>query len=399
MGGSAHYTPPVPEGSHPWLPPYHSPRRTVVWDMPPTQSPLPPRYDRWMRDCLGGSVPNEPKATCHDCAMCVAAGHVASPNDPVFYNPEMKCCSYMPVLWNFLTGALLEDESPDAAAGRRSVEDRIGRGIAVTPLGLMRPPVYTTLYSHIPSAFGRALSMRCPHYIEEGGLCGVWRQRESTCATWFCKHERGAVAKQFWQRLHRLLMIAERELASWCVLQLDVGVTGLGEVFPFPLRSDGPVSGEDFDGTASPAMRQRMWGKWMGREREYYREAHRLAATLRWKQVRDIGGQELVAAEILARDAFAELSSSRIPARLRNGPVTSLLGPDGSATITTYSPVDPLRLTPEILEVLPYFDGRPVRDVCQAIESDLGVEVESDLIRKLVDFGVLEDASGGPGIA
>lgn len=363
--------------------------------MAPTQSPLPPRYDRWMRDCLGGPVPNEQKATCHDCAMCAPAGHESSPNDPVFYNPEMKCCSYMPMLWNFLTGALLEDDSPEAATGRRSVEARIDQGIAVTPLGLERPPVYTTLYGHIPNAFGRALSMRCPHYIEEGGLCGVWRQRESTCATWFCKHERGAVAKQFWQRLHRLLMIAERQVASWCLLQLDIGVPALREVFPFPLRSDGPVTGDDFDGQVTPATRQRIWGSWVGKEREFYRAAHHLAAPLQWKKVRELGGQELAAAEVLARKAFADLKSTTVPARLRNGPVSILLGGDGGATLTTYSSVDPLHLTPELMSVLPYFDGRPVPQVRKAIESDLGLDMERDLIRKLVDFGILEDAAGG----
>src|ERR1044072_6248960 len=140
--------------------------------MLPSQSPLPPLYDRWMRECLTGPIPNEPRATCHDCAMCAAPGHESGPRDPVFYDPATKCCTYMPLMWNFLTGAVLDDDSVEAAAGRRPVESRIDDGVGLTPLGMERPPVYKLLSSHIPDPFGRARTMRCPHYIEEGGLCG-----------------------------------------------------------------------------------------------------------------------------------------------------------------------------------------------------------------------------------
>ena len=76
-----------------------------------TSSPLPPLYDRWMREALKYPVPNESKATCGDCAMCAAPGHEAAPNDPVFYDPNTKCCSYMPMMWNFLTGAVLASDA------------------------------------------------------------------------------------------------------------------------------------------------------------------------------------------------------------------------------------------------------------------------------------------------
>jgi hypothetical protein len=64
--------------------------------------------------------------------------------------------------------------------------------------------------------------------------------------------------------------------------------------------------------------------------------------------------------------------------------------------VTTYSPVDPLRLSSVVLQILPYFDGRSTRAARQAIARELGHEVEPSLLLKLVDFGVLEDA-GGPG--
>lgn len=354
-----------------------------------SQSPLPPLYDRWMRECFTGAVPNEPKATCGDCAMCAPKGQVSSPNDPVFYDPTTKCCSYMPVMWNFLTGALLDDDSPEAAQGRATVEARIAAGVAVTPIGLERPPVYATLYGHIPEAFGRARSMRCPHYIEEGGLCGVWRSRESTCATWFCKHERGAVAKTFWVRLHRLLALAERQLASWCLLQLEVGTDALAANFPFPFRSEGPVSGADFDGRVLPEQLQLIWGKWAGREREFYRAAARLVHALSWSEIVAIGGPDLKASIVIATRDYQRLMTPTLPERLQMGRFQLSSSGDGAALISSYSPVDPLRVSPAVMEILPYFEGRTTREARQAIRRELGHQVETDLLQRLVDFGIL----------
>ncbi len=362
--------------------------------MPPSPSPLPPLYDRWMRECLSGDIPNEPKATCQDCAMCRAPGQASAPNDPVFYDPRSKCCTYMPTLWNFLVGALLEDGSPEAAQGRRTVEARIAAGISVSPIGLERPPAYAALYSHIPEAFGRAQSMRCPHYIEEGGLCGVWRARESTCATWFCKHERGAVAKRFWQELHRLLVITERQVAAWCVVQLDVGPEALSATFPFPPRPNIPVTGADFDGQITPEDLKLVWGKWAGREQEFYREAGRLAGALSWAEVVALGGAEHQAAVQITRAAFERLRSPRLPGRLRTGVLHLAPQSDGGGVITTYSPLDPLQLSPAVLQILPYFNGRTTRAARQAIARELGHQVDAPLLQKLVDFGVLEDAAG-----
>lgn len=359
--------------------------------MATSSSPLPPLYDRWMRECLPGAVPNEPKATCSDCAMCASAGHLDSPRDPVFYNPKTKCCSYMPLMWNFLTGAVLQDDSPEAAPGRASLEARIDAGIAVTPLGLERPPVYSLLYSHIPDAFGRARTMRCPHYIEEGGLCGVWRSRESTCATWFCKHERGALAKGFWVRLHRLLGIAERQVAGWCLMELDIGSDALAANFPYPHRPETPVTGADFDGAANPARQKLLWGNWAGREREFYRAAERLVRPLSWTTITAIGGTELRTAAHLAQETYHKLTTPQLPARLRVGSIQLSPGGNGSL-VTTYSPIDPLRLSPAVLEILPYFDGRATRSARQAITRELGVTVDTALLQKLVDFGILVEA-------
>jgi hypothetical protein len=345
-----------------------------------------------MQQCLQAAIPQESKATCHDCAMC-STGKEEPSDDAVFFDPDSKCCTYMPTLWNFLVGAILEDDSPEAAEGRGTVEARIDASVAVTPLGLGSPPVYRLMYSRIQSAFGKAQSMRCPHYIEEGGRCGVWRNRESTCVTWFCKYERGAVGEEFWERLHQLLAIVESGLSTWCMLQLDPGEDALRSLVPPPrARTPDPISAASFDQRADPQIYRRNWGRWLGKEREFFRRAGQLARPLSWSKVLELGGAEAQQAEALVQGAFRRLISADLPERVRAGPINLTPDPDGGALVTTYNDYDPLKLSAALLGILPLFNGQPTSAAIASIRETRGVSVSPSLIRRLVDFGVLVDA-------
>src|SRR5581483_886405 len=190
-------------------------------------------FDGWLHDLLGGPIPAETNATCDSCAMIVAGDTSGAPLADAGYNAETKCCTYLPELWNFLVGRVLLDDSPEAARGRATVEARLDSGVAVSPLGLRRDTAYRVLYATGgESIFGHAKAMRCPHYLhEEGGLCGVWRHRESTCATWFCKYVRGSVGRTFWMHLHQLLRFAEQSLAGWALLELGLEPRALARLY------------------------------------------------------------------------------------------------------------------------------------------------------------------------
>ncbi len=217
-------------------------------------SPLPPLYAGWMADLLAGPIAEETEATCSDCAMCGTGARRASASE-FFYDPRVKCCSYVPVLANFLVGRILGDDDP---ATRASVESRLQAQVAVTPLGLGQPPAFTVLYDKtVPASFGHSRALRCPHFLEDGGgRCGIWRHRAAVCTTWFCKHVRGAVGQAFWQALNRLLAGVEQSLSRWCVLQLDVGPEALAKLFPMPRQPGTPdvVDWRSLDGIVDPAV-------------------------------------------------------------------------------------------------------------------------------------------------
>jgi hypothetical protein len=350
---------------------------------------LPPLYAGWMDELLGAEIPAETNATCSSCAMVVTD----SPDDSS-YSPDTKCCTYVPELWNFLVGRVLLDESPESARGRATVEARIDRGVVVTPVGLGRNRAFRVLYkSGAQLGFGQSKNLLCPHYLpENGGLCGVWQHRESTCATWYCKHVRGAVGHALWASLHQLLQAVEASLGAWALLELGIDREMLGHLYR-PDRDPDPIkpTARDLDNLADPDELRAAWGSWLGRERELYRECARLVSPLSWPDVRRIGGAPVDVYARLVQDAHARMMSDAIPTH----PTAALvqITPRGHDRVRlgTYSPLDMLEGPSLIATILPYFDGRCTADALANIQQAEGLVVDPSFVRKLVDFGVLRD--------
>lgn len=173
------------------------------------------------------------------------------------------------------------------------------------------------------STFGRSLSLRCPHYISEnGGSCDIWRHRSSVCATWFCKHDRGATGERFWMALHQLLTKVEHTLAQWCVVELDVGDAALARLFPAAtLASHIRPPAYTLDDVVSADAARELWGRWKDREEEFFEACAAGVERLAWFEVVAIGGIELRALERIVLAAFADLVSETLPARLVLAPV------------------------------------------------------------------------------
>ncbi len=353
-------------------------------------SPLPPLYQRWASEILQQPIPREPEATCDHCAMLPPEGAVAEPGRATFYDPRTKCCTYHPHLPNFLVGAVLSDEDPGAAEGRARLEQRIAAGVGVTPLAIAAPRDVSLIYAAAPSGFGHAFSMRCPYYLEEGGRCGVWRHRNAMCATWFCKHARAGVGSNFWRSVHRLLAALERSLAWWCVLELAPGRESLERLMPLHRGNAGAdsISAADLDRTRDPVEWRARWGRWNGREAEFFRAAAALVAPLSFDEVAARVGPEAAVARLLLEEAFRELGSQEIPERLRTGPLQLIRLNGKKARVVGYSPLDPIDLPRRLLDLLGRFDGRATAEVLDGLAAE-GIRLTPSLVRRLVDFGLL----------
>jgi hypothetical protein len=308
-----------------------------------------------------------------------------------FFDPVIKCCTYVPVLHNFLVGRILSDDDAAVEPGRRTVEKRIKDGVAVTPLGLGHPPVFSLLYASSNNAFGRSRNLRCPHYLEDGGRCGVWRHRESTCATWFCKHDRGSVGYVFWhQSLHQLLMSVENDLARWSVLELGLGDQALRNLLAAESKSQTDrISGEAIDNKVDRESYQKLWGNWLGREAEFFVECARLVNPLSWNDVLAVTGPDVRAWALLTQDAYRDLISHEIPPALKAGPMHLVRITRDTARVSTYSAFDPVDIPTAVMESLHYFDGRKAEAAIASIAAEKGIRLDPSLVSKMVDFGLL----------
>jgi hypothetical protein len=356
-------------------------------------SPLPPLYAAWMDQLLAGPVPHERDATCDECAMLDRGDAPSQTKSALFFNPQTKCCSYIPAIPNYLVGRILADDDSNFARGRTTICEHLRAGVGVTPLGLEQPPGFQAIYGQsAESLFGRSRALRCPYYMEDGGgRCGIWRHRASVCATWYCKHERGEQGMRFWRALHQLLTAVEKSLARWCMLELEVGTDALSLLFPLTPsgnRAKG-IDARALDGVADPVWVRKLWGDWAGREEAFYRQCADLVSALDWNEVANIGGTEVRIFERLLRDADGKLRSREIPERLKVGPVRIISMNRDSCCISTYSDFDPLDVPKRLMEVLGYFDGRPSGEAIAAIAAAEDIRIDETLVRKLTDFGVL----------
>jgi hypothetical protein len=342
---------------------------------------------------LGGPIPVETNATCRDCAMAPPPGKEAGKG--AYFDPHLRCCTFFPDLPNFLVGRILADRDAGLAAGRSRVAAAL-ESIHCTPRGLHPPPARRRLDREATGdAFGHARALLCPYYLAEGDLCGIWRHREAVCATWFCKHVRGAVGRRFWRALHALLAAVEHQLAGWCILELEPGPEALRRCFPFPGAPPAArLDAAHLDDAAHPADRRALWGCWSGREADYFEECARRVAALDWQQVAAICGPDVAAFARLARSAYTELSSHELPGRLEMRALHLVQIDSQRCRAAGYSPLDPLDLSRRLLNALPYFDGRTTEAALRALESQEGLRPRPTLLRKLVDFEILAPAEG-----
>jgi hypothetical protein len=338
---------------------------------------FPALHASWLDRILGGPPPEESRATCDTCVMCRPAGAVARGSDEgPYFDASSKCCTYLPQLSNFAVGAMLEDDSPGFAAGRASIEQRLDERDGVSPLGLARPWAYDLTYREAmksADAFGRTPRLRCPHF--QGGGCSIWAYREPTCSTWFCRHDRGARGRDYWDVVKRTLRVLELALARHAVLSVGLGGAALARLFDAPPDAGPPPAAD--------------WGDWAGRERAFFVACAAVARTTSYDELTALGGVELEVHLRLLADARGRLDEPELPHRLRRRLLHVL--PDGDTTchVTTYRLYDPLELPTPLVDALHRFDGRPNAEVVAEVRREHGVVLDADTLRRLVDFEVL----------
>lgn len=334
--------------------------------------------------------------------MCAKGGEKAAEADQISFEPNLKCCTYHPTLPNFLVGAVLSDESPEMAEGKRRIQERIRSRVGVTPQWLSPSRKYRVLLDAArATSFGRSKVLLCPFFVEEPsadgqrGLCSIWKHREAVCSTFFCKHETGAAGHAFWTAQKQLLAHHEVVLSRYAAH--EVNPDAAEPAFPrmrLTLNDleDKPPTDDDYVAC---------WGEWVGREEEFYRRTFEIVSSLAESKAEELLALEPRTDDLAQgmKEKLEAIVTPRIAERLVMNPElrATPIGDSGAMAVTTYSAYDPMMLIPELWAVLPEFKGEEtVAEVKARLDKEKDVEIGDDLLLILQNHAILVPATPKP---
>jgi Fe-S-cluster containining protein len=321
----------------------------------PIHQDLPDLYRKFFPEFFEELIPVETYATCNDCAMCLKPGEVAVPG-VAYFKPNVKCCSYFPKLPNYLVGGLLADNNPAMDEGRKRIREKIRNRIGITPQAVDVPKKYNVLIkSGGIKSFGKNSSLICPYFVAEGGLCSIWKFRDSMCSTYFCKSVAGKQGLRFWNVLHNYLNQAQDTLSWYALDLLNCDIQSIWDYVNS--RQGDELTPEDLDEIPPDEETYRnLWGDWFGREEDFYRECYRLVEALTKEEFDRQGGINQRISLKRLQNAQNDVVHPKIPPVLRKNPeLKAFETPDGKVTVLTHVGFYSIQKT--LFDVLGWFDG------------------------------------------
>lgn len=342
---------------------------------------IPAPYDAWLEAALSEPLPRgEARADCGACPMTQSEAGER-------FDPAVRCCTYHPELASHRVGRYFRDHHPSRAAGRERLEGKLHARVGVTPLGIRAPARYAAVFRAGHEAFGRAQGLRCPYLVAGATFgCSVWEARDAVCATWFCKHERGATGRALWIAARDLLGAIDRALAWWCVLESDLGAEAVEAIEEERAARD-RLDASGIDDVVDPERYARMWGPHRMGEHRWFADCATRVDALGWDDVLRIGGVE-VARRVRRLRAASARASAPLPETLRPTPVTLVQRRGGKRVLRTYSPYDLLELEAPLFDALAHFADHDVEEA-RARAAAEGAPIDDATLRGLVDFGLL----------
>ncbi len=291
---------------------------------------LLPEDAQWLR------LPEERRATCMSCPKVAEGTH----------HKDTQCCTYFPELVNYLAGFALQDER-----SKPLIEAQIAKGHILPTGQQIHPGQYVkAVQSYADDLFGELPSQACPFLHPETIQCGIYAYRNSVCSTFFCENDHGEAGNHLWEKAQDL--VAYIEIALSQAAMQDLGI----DVRKYVLTLDewaGNINGSfEPNGGWALALRQKLWGKWFGREAEF------LVATADWVKERKDNLYEIAINQTLyeAR-AFEAAVNDWLPEDIR--PQTEPISLDSNLPVP--SPIEgfwyTLQLAARQMWSIPFGDG------------------------------------------
>ena len=317
------------------------------------------------------NIDTEMLADCNDCVMLPGKNGVSGQD---YFSEETKCCTYFPYIPNYMAGLILSAKKfPE---GKKIIRQMIAAGSGITPKGIMPGKKYLHLYElSRKKSFGKNASLKCPFYQSEKGMCAVWEGRGAVCSGFFCRHMRGADGENFWNAVKKYLQVSEQVLARYSIFFLD----GIPENLPATPPDPWSWSVDELD-EKKPDNYKEIWGKWEGKEEQFYIGAYELVKKLDRKKFESLMGidhpYQLKKIEI----AWKKMMKPQLPDIMKINPAASFRKKNENTWLASV-PAGTFEIQQVVFDLLHYFDGkRKTPEVLKAIRKNLQVEPDRDLL-------------------
>jgi Fe-S-cluster containining protein len=360
------------------------------------RSLLPELYHSFLPELFDLPTPKQTLSTCDHCAMtCPTQADDIQTTEVKqgYFSPNVKCCSFFPKIPNFLVGALLNSIEPELQEGRERMKKKIRSRIGITPGWVGPTRKYRLLFEAArSSSFGRSRSLLCPFFIDESGLCSIWKFREIDCSTFFCKHDHGQDSLNVWHSLEYTMSLVEETLATYAmrtVLQLPDAYIArkkwkiINHISQYELENRPPPEQEY----------KRLWFQSELDEVEYYKQCFQVISTLTKEEF-----SKLVQDAEDIHSAFQQLeklqrvdANKELPTSLIVNPHARMMDINNEHTLfVAYRKFHPVTMVSEIKEVIAYFSSaRKVKDVQQEIFEKENIEIPDDIFLLLYQMRIL----------
>jgi hypothetical protein len=179
--------------------------------------------------------------------------------------------------------------------------------------------------------------------------------------------------------------------------KLEVDIEAMRAVLNQPQRTDSEfnISSDILDGKADEDSLRSVWGNWYGRQQAFYQRCTHLSEGLAWCDVEEIGGAEVQVRAQIVKAAHHKLITNYAPTHLSTGSYQVVNILEDYVRVTSYSPYDPLDIPKQVMEALPYFNGRPLNEALDIITRQKNIPLNSVILQTLLDFGVLVKENEG----
>lgn len=355
---------------------------------------LPDLYSSFLHEPFDLHTPPTTLSTCHHCAMVCPSNQDQLQTETVaqgYFSPDVKCCSFFPRIPNYLLGALFANQDPAFDEGRERVKKIINSHIGVTPGWLGGSKKYYLLFfSAYEKSFGRSTTLRCPFFLNDSGLCSIWKFRETDCSTFFCKHDRGAESTHFWRTFENAMAVIETILANYAGKQ----------VFPEMahevkrLGTQPQLDTYELEDKAPPKeLYDNWWGEWSGREVAFYVKCYEVIQNLTQDTFLELieGNKQLASLIPSFTKIQDEVFHPRIPESLVINPRLRTWDISEEHTVFSgYRRYHPIVMISEIKELLEYFEEEAkVEEVRQKILEKDEVDIPDEIFLQLYQFRIL----------